>query len=161
MAYKIEQSRQWLEQLLQLMDIPAEVKVDQTHRIEDDPSDWLTIDHKNITPEQVDSLIGVRGDSLDAIQYLANSILNIGLEENDHHSITIELNGYRVRRQAELKILADTVAQKVRMTGVSEEIHSLSSAERRQVHYFLSRSNDIYTESYGHEPDRRLIVRLR
>lgn len=160
MAYKIEQSRQWLEQLLQLMDIPAEIKVDPSRR-EDDPSDWLTIDETNFTPEQVDILIGTRGDSLDAIQYLANSILNIGANEDDHHSITVELNGYRVRRQAELKILADTVAQKVRMTGVSEEIHSLSSAERRQVHYFLSRVNDIYTESFGHEPDRRLIVRLR
>jgi spoIIIJ-associated protein len=161
MAHKIEQSRQWLEQLLQLMDVPAEVKADQVHTIEDDPSDWLTIDEKNLTPEQLELLIGVRGDSLDAIQYLANSILNIGVNEDDHHSLTIELNGYRLRRQAELKILADTVAQKVRMTGVSEEIHSLSSAERRQVHYFLSRSPDIYTESLGYEPDRRLIVRLR
>jgi spoIIIJ-associated protein len=161
MDQNIEQSRQWLEQLLQLIDIPAEVKVDQRYKIEEDPSDWLIIDETSLTPEQVDLFIGLRGDNLDAVQYLANSILNIGVEEGDHHSITIEINGYRVRRQAELKILADTVAQKVRMTGVPEEIHSLSSAERRQVHHFLSRSNDIYTESVGHEPDRRLIVRLR
>ena len=161
MDKNIEQNRQWLEQLLQLMGVPTDVTVDQSYKIEDDPSDWLIIEEKKLTSEQVDILIGSRGDNLDAIQYLTNSILNMGVEEGGHHSITIELNQYRVQRQAELKILADTVAQKVRPTGVSEEIHSLSSAERRQVHHFLSRSNDIYTESIGHEPDRRLIVRLR
>jgi spoIIIJ-associated protein len=98
---------------------------------------------------------------LDAIQYLANSILNLGQGESQQAAYTIELDGYRARRQAELQALATNAAQRVRETGEEFEMKSLSSAERRQVHTFLKECDDLETMSRGQEPDRRLVVRRR
>ena len=60
MDKNIEQNRQWLEQLLKLMGVPTDVKVDQSYKIEDDPSDWLIVDEKKLSSEQVDILIGFK-----------------------------------------------------------------------------------------------------
>ena len=154
-----QRGKEWLEKLLQLIGIPAGVKI---AKVEDEQSDWLIIDETNLTPEQIEILIGQKkGEAIDAIQYLANTLLNIGIEEELQRSFTVELNGYRVRRQAQLRALAEKVAGQVRETGEKVEIKSLSSAERRQVHTFLKDSEDLETESRGQEPDRRLVVRLR
>ena len=154
-----QRGKEWLEKLLQLIGIPAGVKIAE---VEDEQSDWLIIDETNLTPEQIEILIGQKkGEAIDAIQYLANTLLNIGIEEELQRSFTVELNGYRVRRQAQLRALAEKVARQVRETGEKVEIKSLSSAERRQVHTFLKDSEDLETESRGQEPDRRLVVRLR
>ena len=154
-----QRGKEWLEKLLQLIGIPAGVKIAE---VEDEQSDWLIIDETNLTPEQIEILIGQnKGEAIDAIQYLANTLLNMEIEEELQRSFTVELNGYRVRRQAQLRALAEKVAGQVRETGEKVEIKSLSSAERRQVHTFLKDSEDLKTESRGQEPDRRLVVRLR
>ncbi len=154
-----QRGKEWLEKLLQLIGIPAGVKI---AKVEDEQSDWLIIDETNLTPEQIEILIGQKkGEAIDAIQYLANTLLNIGIEEELQRSFTVELNGYRVRRKAQLQDLAEKVAGQVRETGEKVEIKSLSSAERRQVHNLLKDSEDLKTESRGQEPDRRLVVRLR
>ena len=154
-----QRGKEWLEKLLQLIGIPAGVKI---AKVEDEQSDWLIIDETHLTPEQIEILIGQKkGEAIDAIQYLANTLLNIGIEEELQRSFTVELNGYRVRRQAQLRALAEKVAGQVRETGEKVEIKALSSAERRQVHTFLKDSEDLETESRGQEPDRRLVVRLR
>jgi len=95
------------------------------------------------------------------MQYLANTLLHIGAGHKGEGSFTIEVAGYRQQRQAELQILADQIAKKVRQTGHQSEIKHLSSAERRQVHSYLEKAEDLITESRGQEPDRRLVVRLR
>ncbi|MBD0363233.1 MAG: RNA-binding protein, partial [Coleofasciculus sp. C3-bin4] len=125
------------------------------------PSYWLTIDQTKLTPEQIQTLIGPEGAALDAIQYLANSILNLGQDEGQQAAYTIELDGYRTRRQEELWAMASHAAQQVRETGEEFEMKSLSSAERRQVHTFLKECDDLETQSQGQEPDRRLVVRRR
>ena len=73
----------------------------------------------------------------------------------------IDIGDYRVKRQKKLQNLAETIAQTVRETGEEQEIKSLSSVERRQIHSILSQSEDLQTESRGNEPDRRLVVRPR
>jgi spoIIIJ-associated protein len=158
----IQRGQQWLEELLRLSGLPAGVRVttsDESH--EDKPSYWLTIDETKLTSEQIQNLIGLDGTVIDAIQYLANSILNLGQDEEQQAAYTIELDGYRLRRQAELKEMADYAAQRVRETGEEFEMKSLSSAERRQVHTFLKECEDLETQSRGQEPDRRLVVRRR
>jgi len=57
--------------------------------------------------------------------------------------------------------MAQYAAEQARTTGVEVEIKSLSSAERRQIHNFLSECEDIETYSQGQDADRRLVVRLR
>jgi spoIIIJ-associated protein len=158
----MQRGQQWLEELLRLARLPAEVRVTNTETSADDkPNYWLTIDRTNLTPKQIEILIGPEGAALDAIQYLANSMLNIGQDEEHQAAYTIELDGYRIRRQEQLRALAAHAAQKVRETGQEFEMKSLSSAERRQVHTFLKECEDLETQSRGQEPDRRLVVRLR
>ncbi|MCD8485419.1 MAG: RNA-binding protein [Desertifilum sp.] len=156
---QMQRGQQWLEQLLQQIGLPAAVSPQMQTLNPELESCWLTIDSQPLTPEQIQLLIGAEGTVLDSIQYLANTILNIGQPPEAQQAYTIELNGYRARRQAELQRLAVEAAEQVRATGVEFEMKSLSSAERRQVHTFLKVYEDIETESRGREPDRRLVVR--
>jgi spoIIIJ-associated protein len=158
---QIQRGQEWLEDLLNLMGLPAGVKTGNIEEEAGKKACWLIIDENALTPEQTEKLIGQQGEVLDAIQYLANVALNLGVEYEEQRAFTVELQGYRVRRQAQLKDLAAKVAQQVRQTGQSVEVTSLSSAERRQVHTLLQDAEDLETESQGQEPDRRLVVRLR
>lgn len=173
---QMERGQQWLEELLKKGQFKTGVKAEKqalyntADEADSDESDaelqeadsyWLTIDETKLTPTQIDALTGPAGATLDAIQYLANSILNLGQERELQGSYTIELNGYRVRRLAELRALALEAADTVRSSGQEVELKSLSSAERRMVHTFFQDGEDIETYSRGQEPDRRLVLRLR
>ncbi|MBD1861485.1 RNA-binding protein [Trichocoleus sp. FACHB-46] len=171
-GHRVQQGREWLQELLSLVDLPADVQVaeqaahDPTSTqsgteatLEDRASYWLTIDETGLTPEQIQQLTGPNGAVLDALQYLANTILNLGQAEDQQKAYTIELAGYRARRQAELQSLAEQAADQVRQTGQEVEMKALSSAERRQIHTFLKVYPDLETYSRGREPDRRLVVK--
>lgn len=156
-----ERGKEWLETLLKLMGIPAKVEIKEREMGEGNSAWWLMIDETQLTPKQVEILLGQNGENIDAIQYLANSYLNIGLDVSEQRAFTIELNGYRLQREQELFSWAQQVAEQVRQTGQEVEMSPLSSAERRQVHTFLKDDRDLVTESRGQEPNRRLVVRLR
>ena len=162
---RMQRGQQWLETLLQKTGLPADVKGELettallNGNVQEPDSYWLTIDQTNLTPEQIEVLIGAEGRVLDAIQYLANAILNLSQTQDQQASYTVELNGYRVRRQAQIQVLAENAAIEVRSSGKEVEIKSLSSAERRQVHTFLKDFTDLETFSRGKEPHRHLVVR--
>ncbi len=162
---QMQRGQQWLETLLQLTGVSADVKAELETTallngdLQEPDSYWLTIDEINLTPEQIQVLIGSEGRVLDAIQYLANASLNLSQTQDQQASYTVELNGYRVRRQAEIQALAENAAEQVRASGKEIEIKSLSSAERRQVHTFLKDFTDLETFSRGKEPHRHLVVR--
>lgn len=161
----MQRGQQWLKTLLELTGVSTEIDGElETAQPGEDKSEepdnyWLTIDETNLTPEQIRLLIGSDGSVLDAIQYLANSVLNLNQPEELQASYTIELNGYRIKREAEIRAMAEAAAQQVRSTGQEVEIKSLSSAERRQVHTFLKDFDDLETFSRGKEPHRHLVVR--
>ncbi|MEM9539495.1 MAG: R3H domain-containing nucleic acid-binding protein [Cyanobacteria bacterium P01_E01_bin.42] len=158
MKEQIKQGQTWLEELLKLMGLSASVGIAKGN---DDGACWLTIEETGLSSEQISTLIGKQGRTIDAIQYLINTIVNIGSDREVQQPFTVEINGYRLQRQEELRSLVDEVSQLVRETGREVEMKSLSSAERRQVHNFLKESDDLTTESRGIDPDRRLFVKLR
>jgi spoIIIJ-associated protein len=159
---KIEKSKQWLEQLLQLMGINATIETEGFAKIEsDEDSCWLNIELGEDQTAIIDRLLDNQGESIDAIQYLVNTALNLTLEPELQGSFTVEMAGYRVKRYQELLSIVRETADKVRETRSEIEVPNLSSAERRQIHNLLKDSDDLQTESRGQEPDRRLIVRLR
>ncbi len=162
MNQQVERGKKWLETLVRLMGLATDVKTDETLGVQEEANAcWLMIDEARLTNEQIDLLIGNRGEGIDAIQYLANTLVNLGIELEEQRAFTVELAGYRQKRQEELKVWAQQVADRVRQTGQEVEMRSLSSAERRQIHTFLQDVEDLATESRGQEPDRRLVVRLR
>ncbi len=162
---QMQRGQQWLERLMQLMGVSATVQAelqaiatDAGDRSEPD-SFWLTINENNLQPEQIQILIGAQGSVLDAMQYLANAALNVSQPQEQQAAYTIELDGYRVRRQAEIQAIASTAIEQVRASGNEVEIKSLSSAERRQIHTFMKDYQDLETFSRGKEPHRHLVIR--
>lgn len=156
---QMRRGQQWLESLLRLSGLNSSVTAELNSSFAEE-SCWLTIDEATLLPEQVQILTGEGGSVLDSIQYLTNAILNLSQEREQQKAFTVELAGYRLRRYAELKEVAEQSAAKVRETGEEFELKSLSSAERRQVHTMLKEYEDLETFSRGQEPDRRLVIRL-
>ncbi len=162
---QMQRGQQWLERLMQLMGVSATVQA-ELQAIATDTGDrsepesfWLTINKNNLQPEQIQILIGAQGSVLDATQYLANAALNVSQPQEQQAAYTIELDGYRVRRQAEIQAIAADAIEQVRATGTEVEIKSLSSAERRQIHTFMKDYQDLETFSRGKEPHRHLVIR--
>lgn len=162
---RMQRGEQWLKELLQLSGFSAEIKSNKEENTlgEKDPlslnSYWLTIEESKLTENQIQNLVGRDGKVLDAIQYLANSILNLNQETEEQASYTVELNGYRVTRLAEISGMIEEVIDRVRNTGQEVEVKSLSSAERRQVHTLLKGFEDLESFSQGKEPHRHLVIR--
>lgn len=159
MKSQINSGQEWLQQLLVLMGLAAEVDLKQAEPDKDNSgSYWLDIDSRNFTPEQKLLLIGNKGENIDAVQYLANTILNLNRDFDQQVSFIIELDGYRLNRNQELATLTQEAIDKVRATGQEVEISGLSSAERKQIHSLLQDVGNLKTESRGQEPDRKLVV---
>ena len=161
MDSQLSSGKEWLDRLLALMNLTARIDTEGFERLDSDSSsNWLSIDGSNLTPEQKERFIGNRGEGIDAIQYLANTILNMDTDPEVQSSFVIELDGYRVRRNQELTVLTQEAIDKVRETGEEVEISDLSSAERKQVHSIVQEIAGLKSESRGQEPDRKLIVGL-
>jgi spoIIIJ-associated protein len=139
----------WLQNVLKLAGIAVPVTIDPQRQ-------WLVIDTQD--PQQVNALLGAQGAVLDALQYLANVNLNLHLPTDEQFPFTLELAGYRARRQQELETLVKQVAEQVRATGQEVAIPHLSAAERRQVHTLFQQYDDLETVSRGQEPERYLVV---
>jgi spoIIIJ-associated protein len=154
-----QRGQKWLQSLLKLSGLPAKVQAQAAPPFWEETC-WLVIDDEHLTPEQVAILTGANGNVIDSIQYLANTILNLGVSPEEQGAFTVDLAGYREQRYAELRVIADSAADRARETEQEVELKSLSAAERRQVHTILKESPDLETYSRGQEPDRRLVVRL-
>ena len=159
MSNPIEDGVNWLVELLSLQGMKTDVTSEERNGDLGDDSYWLTISTDSLSDEQVTSLIGDRGQVLDAMQYLANATLNMGKDDGEQHSYTLEINGYREQRQGELKEMAGKAAEQVKSSGDEYEMKGLSSAERRQVHGLLGEYEGLETFSRGREPERHLVVK--
>ncbi|NBD15182.1 MAG: RNA-binding protein [Cyanobacteria bacterium] len=165
MQQNLNRGQQWLEQVLALMGTPTSVQLsypqptDETTIAETNP--WLVIDETDLNEQQVKALLKDQGRTLDALQYLANTLLNLTLEPEAQTSFTIEFKGYRQQREKELRVLAEKTAWQVLETGESAELSALSGAERRQIHQFLQQYEGLESWSRGQEPDRRLVVQRK
>jgi spoIIIJ-associated protein len=101
-------------------------------------------------------LIGKHGQTLDAIQYLANAIVYRG--EGDRKPIVIDAAGYRERREATLSALAVRSAEEAVRNGEPVELEPMSAIERKLVHVRLQDFPGVETRSEGNEPNRFVVV---
>jgi spoIIIJ-associated protein len=156
---QLSSGKKWLEQLLTLMGIAAVVKTEGFETVSTDSDfNWLSISADNLTETQKQQLIGNKGESIDAIQYLTNTILNLDTDPAVQSSFVVELDGYRVQRNQELATLAQDAIARVQSTGEEVAIPGLSSAERKQIHSLLEGSAGLTSESRGQEPNRQLVI---
>ncbi len=109
--------------------------------------------------EDVASTLGRHGQSLDALQYLANLI--IGRRVGSEVRIILDAGGYRARRAQTLTALAKDYAAQVKERQEEAELDPLPAHERRIIHNALSDDAGIRTYSEGDDPDRRVIIAPR
>ena len=102
-------------------------------------------------------IIGRRGQTIDAIQYLANVL--VWRAGGERKNVVIDAAGYRDRRRASLEQTADRAAEEALRTRQPVELEPMSSVERKIVHLHLQEREDIVTESEGTEPTRYVVVR--
>lgn len=151
----------WLTHLLCQLGVAAPITTAPLAGFEQLEGLWLTIESGQLSPAQVQLLLGESGQVLDAIQYLLNITYNINRPKDDHGVFTLELAGHRLKRLQELQAMADRVAAEVRASQTEVEMPPLSAAERRLVHTLFKDVPDLKTCSRGQEPDRRLVVQPR
>ena len=102
-------------------------------------------------------LIGRHGQTIDAIQYLANAIAARG-RGADRKQVVVDAAGYRDRRRAILEALALETAERVLATGSRVALEPMSAAERKVVHLRLKEHAGVETTSEGAEPSRCVVV---
>ncbi len=104
-------------------------------------------------------LIGKRGQTLDALQYLTNLVVNKRLDT--YVKVKLDTEDYRRRRKETLENLAKNVASKVKRTRQPVELEPMNPYERRVIHFALQNDRYVTTHSEGEGPDRHVIVSLR
>ena len=108
--------------------------------------------------ENMSLLIGRRGETLDALQYLTSLTVNRGRE--DYLRISIDTENYRAKREEALRKLAVRMAGRAKKSGRRVALEPMNPYERRILHSALQNDPDVTTHSEGEEPYRRVIITL-
>lgn len=145
--YKSQIAKEYLQEVLRLMKVEAYIHVEiidkQTVRLA-------------VYGENLGLLIGRRGQTLDALQYLVSTIAN--REGTNWVRFILDVEGYRGRRENTLKSLAHRLAAKAVDSGRRVAMDPMSALERRIIHMELQANPDVETHSEGREPYRRVII---
>ena len=113
-----------------------------------------------IAGEGASALIGHHGDTLDSLQYLANlacAQLN-SKGERDHSRVTIDIEGYRAKREGALRAVARRMAEKAKRTHRNVMLEPMSPYERRIIHDEVSGIEGVTTSSVGSDNNRRVVI---
>ncbi len=110
----------------------------------------------DITGENLGAVIGRRGETLDALQYLA--ILASNRHDEPYCRMTVDCNGYRDKREETLKALAQRTANKVLRQGRRITLEPMNPYERRIIHSTVADIEGIYSNSIGEEPYRKVVI---
>ncbi|MBQ3849598.1 MAG: Jag N-terminal domain-containing protein [Clostridia bacterium] len=114
-----------------------------------------------IDSEMIGMLIGHRGETLDAMQYLTGLVINKNRKTEGYTRVTLNTEEYREKREETLKRLARKVASQVKATGRPRALEPMNPYERRVLHSALQNHPDVMTHSEGEEPNRRVVVTPR
>ena len=109
--------------------------------------------------KDVGSMIGKRGQTLDAVQYLASIVQNENSET--HCRVIINAEKYREKREKTLQMLARRLADKCIKSGKSVRLEPMNPYERKVIHSTLQSNPKVTTRSEGTEPNRRVVIELK
>lgn len=111
----------------------------------------------SIEGPDVGNIIGKRGQTLNALQYLVNVVAN-RWKGGNRLTVEVDVEGYRECRNESLRELSERLAEKVLKSRKAIELEPMSAQERRIVHMTLKEINGIETRSEGDDPNRRVII---
>lgn len=113
----------------------------------------------NMSGDHMGILIGKRGQTLDALQYLANRVAN--KHQDGYVRVKLDTENYRARREETLRHLAKNIAHKVKRTRRPVALEPMNPYERRIIHSSLQSDPYVTTHSEGDEPYRKVVVTLK
>jgi spoIIIJ-associated protein len=144
-----EMLEELLEEVVDGLGLDAEIEVEEGDSV-------LT---GRVVGDDVGLFIGRRGQTIDAVQHLAQRI--VFPEGPSDVRVAIDADGYRERRAEVLQAEADEAAEQALRSGRAVELDPMPASERRIVHEHLRDHGDVETHSEGDEPDRYLIISPR
>jgi spoIIIJ-associated protein len=139
--------------LLEKMNLEAKVEAKYGEESDNMPFRPILVD---ISGKDLSVLIGRRAKTLNALQFITRLILGKELEHGIPLSIDVE--GYRERRELQVRQLARRVAEQVADTGREQALEPMPPNERRFAHIELQEESSVYTESIGQDPNRKVII---
>ena len=110
----------------------------------------------DITGKDLSVLIGKRSETLNALQYVSRLI--VSKELGDNVTLVIDVEGYRIRRERQLRQLAHRMAEQAIKTGRKQTLEPMPPNERRIIHMELRDDAHVTTESFGEEPHRKVSI---
>ena len=144
-----KRARAFLSGLTERMGVPVEIALQES-------AEQLRM---QMTGEGMSLLIGRRGETLDALQYLTS--LNINRDREDYLRVSIDTENYRAKREEALRKLAVRMAGRAKKSGRRVALEPMNPYERRILHSALQDDPDVTTHSEGEEPYRRVIITLK
>lgn len=149
-ASPVGQAQSFLKELTHLMgvDVTVAMGTDAENNI-----------FAQMTGDTLGILIGRRGETLDALQYLTSLRINKG---QDHYTrVTLDTENYRAKREDTLIRLANRMANRAVKTGRKVSLEPMNPYERRVIHSALQPNELVDTHSEGEEPKRHIVITLR
>ena len=113
----------------------------------------------NVAGENLNNIIGYRGETLNALQTLISRIGNKGIEEK--YRIIFDIEGYRNKRIKALQDLAVKVSKTALKNKKSITLEPMSAFERKIIHDKLQENSKVTTHSIGREPNRRVVIEIK
>lgn len=143
----IEETRKFLQRVTRNMNIDVDIHT----AVKDNHVTF------NFSGEKIALLIGKRGQTLNALQYLTQLVLNKDTDQFYH--ITLDAEGYRQRRKETLESLAERIADRAIRLNKKVSLEPMPPFERKIIHSKLQHRDDVSTYSSGAEPYRYLVVK--
>ncbi len=142
-----------------LKKLVADMELDLSVTMSDGDNDDKLI---NIDGENAGVLIGHHGDTLDSLQYLANLAANKKEDgvKREYIKITVDVEGYRAKREMTLRALARRMADKVLKYKKSVMLEPMNPYERRIIHSEIQHIEGVSTNSIGSENNRKIVIYL-
>lgn len=142
-------ARSFLLGLTEKMGVPAAIEVSES-------AEQLKM---ILSGENMSILIGRRGETLDALQYLTS--LNVNRGREDYLRVSLDTENYRAKREEALRKLAVRMANRAKKSGRRVALEPMNPNERRILHSALQNDPEVTTHSEGEEPYRRVIITLK
>lgn len=150
-AINENKAKQFLDNIFKVMDMKVDVIIE-----ENEEKGSVDIDLKG---EDMGPLIGKRGQTLDALQYLTSLVIN--KDSTTYKRVKLDTENYRKRRKDTLENLAKNIAYKVKRTKRSVSLEPMNPYERRVIHSALQNDKYVSTHSEGEDPFRHVVVTIK
>jgi spoIIIJ-associated protein len=142
------EARELVERIVDGIGVSARIDLDEDDEV-------ITV---SCSGPDLGMLIGRHGQTIDAIQYLANAAMYRG-HSDDRKEVVVDAAGYRARRRASLEALAVRSAERALSDAEAVELEPMTAVERKVVHLRLKEFDGVETTSDGTEPNRFVVIR--